>query len=209
MDWTNVATAIGKLAPTLGGVIGGFIPVPGGALVGETLGKIVARQFGVEPTPAAVSAAIASTPNDVAIAKLKAAAEEAKAMWPAYAQVEVAMAHLAEVQIEQTNLTARAELSVDSRFKSWWRPFNGWVLGFENACLGAMLFVALIQSAMGNTALLTTMQAGWPLIAVVLGVPAAVVGVAVFSRGQAKIAALNAPAAPAAPPAVKPAPVKR
>ena len=208
MDWKDVAKAIVPLAPTLGGFLGGFIPFPGAAVAGQALGSIIARQFGVEPTPDAVAAAVAGSPNEVAIAKLNAAAEEAKAQWPAMAEIEKAIAHLGEVQITQVNETMRAELAVEGLFKSGWRPAAGWILDYLIFVIGSMTVYGLARAGIWNDpALLKTMTDAWPLVLAVLGVPAAVVGVAVFSRGQEKIKAMETGAvAPPARPAVPPAP---
>jgi hypothetical protein len=46
MDWKDVAKVVAPFAPTLGGFLGGFIPFPGGAMIGQALGNIIARQFG-------------------------------------------------------------------------------------------------------------------------------------------------------------------
>lgn len=201
MDWKDVAKVIAPLAPTLGGILGGFIPIPGGGIAGQALGNLIARQFGVEPTPDAVGQAVLSANNEVAIAKLRAAADEARAQWPAMAEIEKAMARLAEVQIGQVNTTMRAELASESLFKSGWRPATGWVLCFLIAAIGAMTIVALLLASFGNPTMLKVLTEAWPLVLAVLGVPAAVVGVAVFSRGQEKIAAMGAGTA------VSPAPI--
>lgn len=190
-EWTDVGKLIAPLAPTIGGLLGGLIPFPGGGLAGQALGNIIARQFGVEPTPDAVGNAVLSANNEVAIAKLRAATEEAKVQWPAIADMEKARLHYEEIALSQVNVTARAELLVESKFKTWWRPMNGWVLAGENASLGLMLLVGLVEAAMRSPQLLNTMQNSWPLIATVLGIPAAVVGVTVFSRTQEKVAAMT------------------
>jgi hypothetical protein len=208
-DWTDVAKAVAPLAPTLGGVLGGFIPFPGASLAGQALGSLIAKQFGVEPTPDAVHAAVTTSPNELAIAKLNAATDEARAQYPAWAQVEAAMAHLSEVQVTQVNETMRAELQAEGWFKTGWRPSNGWVLGYENLGIGTMLLYGLWQAGFyRDTTMIDAMTRSWPLIVAVLGIPAAVVGIVAWKRGDEKIAGVAgmvptlAPAAPPPPTAI-------
>lgn len=58
MDWTTVGTLVGQAAPTIGGLLGGLIPFPGGAVLGTVAGKVLAEALGVSPTPTAVANAI-------------------------------------------------------------------------------------------------------------------------------------------------------
>lgn len=60
MDWSSILPLIGQAAPTIGGLLGGLIPFPGGAILGQVAGKVLGEALGVAPTPAAVSAAIAT-----------------------------------------------------------------------------------------------------------------------------------------------------
>lgn len=91
MNWSDVAPIVAQAAPTLGSLLGGFIPFPGGALLGEAAGKIVAEALGVPPTPDAVNHAIATgDPEDV-----KAALSEAETK--INAEVERHKADLADV----------------------------------------------------------------------------------------------------------------
>lgn len=58
MDWSAVGALVGPMAPTIGGLLGGLIPFPGGAILGKVAGQVVAEALGVAPTPTAVAAAI-------------------------------------------------------------------------------------------------------------------------------------------------------
>src|ERR1039458_854333 len=84
MDWSKLLgplTAMG--APVLGKIIGSIIPIPGGALIGEAAGRMLASALGVDPTPEAVNTALTTTSADIVLAKVKAAEAEAVAKWPA------------------------------------------------------------------------------------------------------------------------------
>lgn len=58
MDWSALTPLIANAAPTIGGLLGGLIPFPGGAILGQVAGKVVAEALDVPPTPEAVKNAI-------------------------------------------------------------------------------------------------------------------------------------------------------
>jgi hypothetical protein len=76
MDWSQVGSLIAPMAPTIGSILGGFIPVPGGAVLGQVAGKIVAEALGVPPTPEAVNTAV--TTGDPAVVSAKLSEAETK-----------------------------------------------------------------------------------------------------------------------------------
>ncbi len=73
MDWSALLPIIGQAAPTIGSLLGGLIPFPGGAILGQVAGKLVGEALGVAPTPEAVSAAIATQDPATVTAKLSEA----------------------------------------------------------------------------------------------------------------------------------------
>jgi hypothetical protein len=99
MDWSAVGSLIGPMAPTIGSILGGFIPFPGGAVLGSLAGKMVASALGVPPTPEAVHEAVTTGDPDVIKAKLASADAEMNA------EVEKHKADLADVaDARSTNL---------------------------------------------------------------------------------------------------------
>ncbi len=91
MDWSAIGPLVAQAAPTIGGILGGFIPVPGGAVLGQVAGKVLAEALGVPPTPDAVKTAIEQGDPDVIKAQL-ANADAAMS-----AEVEKFKAQLADV----------------------------------------------------------------------------------------------------------------
>lgn len=73
MDWSAIGPLVASAAPTIGSLLGGLIPFPGGAILGQVAGKVVAEALGVPPTPDAVSAAITTGDPSVVAAKLSEA----------------------------------------------------------------------------------------------------------------------------------------
>ena len=76
MDWGEVGKLVAPMAPTIGGILGGFIPVPGGAILGKVAGNVIATALGVPPTPEAVHNAV--TTGDAATVQAKLTAAEAE-----------------------------------------------------------------------------------------------------------------------------------
>lgn len=64
MEWQSIAGQLAQIGlPALGGLFGG----PLGSTIGGLVGKGVAAALGVEPTPQAVSTAIANDPSTAAV----------------------------------------------------------------------------------------------------------------------------------------------
>lgn len=143
MDWKDiVGPLVQTAAPTIGGLLGGLIPMPGGSLIGEELGKIIAGQFGVEATPAAVNSAIQNLPSDVATAKLQDAESEALAKWPALAQIAQAEASDRTAQSQAINATMTAEVAKGQPWYAW-RNIWGYSVTIECAAVGCIIIEAL------------------------------------------------------------------
>lgn len=58
MDWSALIPLVASAAPTIGSLLGGFIPFPGGAILGKMAGTVLAEALGVPPKPEAVQQAI-------------------------------------------------------------------------------------------------------------------------------------------------------
>lgn len=203
MNWIDVAKLIAPIAPALGGLLGGFIPVPGGAIAGQALGNVIAQALGVPATPTAVAGAVTTMEERVLIAKLNAATEEARAKWPAFAEAEKAY-YDAQARIAETvNVTMRAELASQQHwFYTGWRPAAGWIFDFFSVAFGLILTWAAIRAMFGDPTSLKVLSDAWPIFAAYLGVLAAMVGVYIIGRSQEKTKAIEvaapAPAKPAA-----------
>lgn len=143
MDWQTVGRLAAGAAPTLGGLLGGLIPLPGGALIGESLGQIIASQFGVEATPEAVGKAIQNSSPEVVQQKLSAAEAEAVAKWPALAQIAQAYAESNSKQSDAINQTMRAELASGQVWWSW-RNLYGYSVGLEASLTSLVVLYGLV-----------------------------------------------------------------
>ena len=196
IKWTDVGRALAPLAPTLGGIIGGFIPFPGAGLAGQALGSVVAKHFGVEATPAAVKGAIEGSTNEVALAKLRAATEEMKAQYAnsaeiarAHAEVDRAYLELIGKTVDQVNETMRARIGHEHWFFSGWRPMAGWLFNLYSLLFGALLVLATAQALDGSPEGLNIIADAWPIWGVFLGGLSLMVGVYTYGRSREKLEA--------------------
>jgi len=143
MDWSKiVGPLVQTAAPTIGSILGGLIPFPGGSVIGEELGKIIASQFGVPSTPEAVGNAIQNLPSDVAAQKLQAAEAEALAKWPALAQIAQAEGADRTAQSQAINATMQAEVAKGQPWWAW-RNLWGYSVTLEAAAVGCIILYDL------------------------------------------------------------------
>lgn len=210
MDWKSLGPIIGAVAPVAGSILGGLIPFPGGSLIGEQFGKIIARQFGVAPTAEAVAGAVAGSPNEVVLAKIAAATEEAKAQIVGFTEMEKAAQESVRAGLLQTGQTMRLELDPERRhwFYTGWRPAIGWTFVIFAISFGAMLTLAAAGAALSDNARpLEILSSAWPIFLAYFGTLGLMVGVYIPSRSMEKKAMVDTSSAKSAPPQ-PPSPLK-
>lgn len=190
MDWFSIAKAVAPLAPTLGGILGGFIPFPGAAAAGQAIGGVIARQLGVPATPQAVNDALARMTHEEKIAALNAATERARIEVQGFVEAEKQYFETMRVAIGETGETMRLELLPENRhwFYTGWRPTAGWIFDVFAAIFGGVLVWATLLGVSGNSTPLKTISDSWPIYAAFFGILAAMVGVYVIGRSQEKTA---------------------
>lgn len=189
MDWLTVAKVIAPLAPTLGGILGGFIPFPGAAMAGQAIGSVIARQLGVPATPVAVSDALARMTHDEKLAAMQAATERARIEVQGFVEAEKHYHETLRVAIGETGQTMRLEILAENRhwFYTGWRPAAGWIFDFYMAIFGGLIVFATFLAFSGNARPLEMLTNAWPIYAAFAGILAAMVGVYVIGRSQEKI----------------------
>src|SRR5262245_31581880 len=145
MDWNRVVELAGPIlinnAPTIGGVLGGLLPIPGGSAIGSSMGQILASQFNVPADDAeTLGRAIQADPN--AAAKITAAETEAAARWPALAEMAKAQFASNAAQGESINKTIRQEVA---RGQPWWawRNLYGYSVALECTATSWLILYAL------------------------------------------------------------------
>lgn len=148
MNWQDIAGPLASIgAPTLGKILGGLIPIPGGAILGEWAGNAVAEALNVPATPEAVSTAIARDPNAAATAVAKVEAE-ASAKWQAQADIAKSQAEVGKAQVEQVNETIRAEASKPDGWWGSWRTVLAYELAIEcPAWAGLIMYSVALDKA--------------------------------------------------------------
>lgn len=135
MDWSAVGALVGPMAPTIGGLLGGLIPFPGGAILGKVAGQVVAEALGVPPTPDAVHAAIAN--GDPTTVNAALAAADAKMQ----AEVDKFKAQLEDVQ--DARRVGLEYAKADSKIQ--WAPTIVSVIVAVGFCLFS--YIAIVRPA--------------------------------------------------------------
>lgn len=119
-EWNDLAERVLVAgAPTLGAMLGGLLPIPGGSLLGQTAGEIIARSLGVPPQPDAIAKALMSDPDAGSILSL--AEREAMAKWPALAEMARAESAVGQAQVVAVNEAIRAEAASGDGLLGRWR----------------------------------------------------------------------------------------
>lgn len=212
MDWKAIAPLIGSVAPLAGSILGGLIPFPGGSIIGEKFGKIIAAQLGVPPTPEAVNEKLATATEETKRTAITAAVDKARAEIDGFVAYERAILEAQVKNLADVNATVRAEQAApESLFYRGWRPAFGWSFVAIWSVFGLALTYVTLRAAWLSANPLQTLSDAWPLFAAYFAPGAAVLGVLIPSRSIEKKAAIEAgapmpnaapPKAPAKPPAI-------
>lgn len=120
MDWKDLAGAVGRHAPVLGGLLAG----PGGAAVGA----LVASVLGTGASPDEVSQALTVSP-DAAVRLKELEAKKQVELQSLLVQAESARLAAEVSAIESVNATMRAEVAAEHWPSYTWRPFCGFIFG--------------------------------------------------------------------------------
>jgi hypothetical protein len=181
MDWLS----IGKTLLGLG------LPVLGTALLGPaggTVGGMIARALGVDGTPEAVGAAIATTDQDVLVQKLKSTEGE----YTAYVTAQADLGKIASQTVADTMkaelIASHAELGWFGVFQRAWRPL------FAYELLGECTLMAVIMAHEVWTADFSTLSAIMQFqgfLTWYYGLRFGVIGVFAIGRSQEKVAVIK------------------
>lgn len=148
MDWSAISGLVASSAPTIGGLLGGLIPFPGGAILCQVAGKVLSEALGVPPTPEAVNTAI--TTGDPVTVQAKLSEAEARMN----AEVEKFKAQLEDVQ------DARATtVKLDSTGSNiaWGAPVISVIIVFGFFSVMSLLFIIKTDFSAGTVTLLNVL----------------------------------------------------
>lgn len=132
MDWSAVLPLLGQAAPTIGSLLGGLIPFPGGAILGQVAGKMLGEALGVAPTPQAVQAAIVA--GDPAVVATKLAEADSKM------DAEVERFRLSLLDVQDARATT-VQLAANSSGIAWGAPVISVVIVVGFFSVMSLLFV--------------------------------------------------------------------
>ncbi len=148
MDWSTVGSLVGQAAPTIGSILGGFIPFPGGAVLGEVAGKVLGEALGVPPTPTAVATAVQTGDP----ATVQAALSEAEAKMQA--ETEKFKAAMADIQDARATTV---KLDGAGSNIAWGAPTISVVIVFGFFSVMTLLFVVKTDFAPATVTLLNVL----------------------------------------------------
>lgn len=137
MDWSAIGSLVGAAAPTIGGLLGGLIPFPGGAILGQVAGKVLAEALGVPPTPEAVHREL-TTGDPVAI---QAKLSEAEAKMNA----EVEKFKLGLEDVQDARRTGLEYVKAESKIQ--WAPSVVSVIAVAGFCLFSYMAITRAPGA--------------------------------------------------------------
>lgn len=144
MDWLAIGKMVLPLAPTIGGIIGGLLPIPAGGMIGKEAGQLLADALGVDNNPQDIATAITNDPD--AANKIAAAENEAASKWQGLAQIAQAMYAGNSAQASEINQTMRAELATGQKWWAW-RNLYGYSVGMEATATSWVILYSLVFNA--------------------------------------------------------------
>lgn len=141
MDWVAIGKMIAPLAPTIGGIVGGLLPIPAGSFIGKQAGQILADALGVDNDPGAIASAITNDPS--ASEKIEAAEREASSKWQGLADMAKAYYEANSAQAAEINSTMRSELASGQKWYAW-RNIYGYSVSIEVAAVSSLFFTSIL-----------------------------------------------------------------
>lgn len=214
MDWKTIAPIIGAIAPMAGSILGGLIPFPGGSMIGQKFGEMIAKQLGVAPTPQAVNDALGTAGEETKRAAINSAVERARVEIEGFVNYERAVLEAQVKNLADVNTTIRFEAEQRAKYNEhWfftaWRPTFGWVFITIYGLFGLMLTVVTGRAVLTSGEPFATLSNAWPLFLAYFGPGGLVLGVMIPSRSYEKGKAMDNSipmpnAKPVAPVVVKP-----
>lgn len=180
MNWSDIASTVGKFAPMVGTVLGGP--------AGLAIGSLVASALGVENTPEAVAKELAVNPE--AVIKLREIESNERVKLQ-----ELVTQHAAN----EMNAAAQAAKSVNETMQSesasehWptygWRPAIGFAVAFNVVASSVLVLAVFVPVMFGVSAALGAV-AQLPMVlgalAGINGTVLPILGIASWFRGKAQ-----------------------
>lgn len=181
MEWKDIGDAVAKVAPVAANILTGNIP---GAIA--NVGSLIASALGVEADPAAVQAAIAADSAALErIRQMELTHARDMAALSMQAQANELAAHTA--RMGEINATMRTEAQSDKWWVSGWRPFWGFISALAFAIVAALVCWLGFQAvASSNQEAMRMVPDLVSAMALLFGIPGAILGVASWHRGQEK-----------------------
>jgi len=182
MDWQGLAKGVGAFGLEF---LGNTILGPTGAQLGGKLAEAIGLKDGATATQEEVEQALRDAPPEVIVEIKKLDADLKKRQLEHVETMQGLISGETTQTLESVNQTMRKEAEQGHPWAGAWRPFWGFVSAgaFGVAILG-LFILAAIGVAKGNEALLKHIPDFTAQLAILFGIPGAILGVASWHRGQ-------------------------
>ena len=172
MKWKDIAKSLVKVAPILGGAVGGP--------AGGAIGALIANKFNVKNDPQAIMKVIKEDPD--AFLKLKQIETENEGMLTRIV-LETEAQKMADI-----NQTMRTESVSEHWIQYSWRPFIGFATGlsfmFVSVLCCLLAYQAVIHGKLESFSMIPQMVASFSTL---FAIPGGILGVSAWHRGKEKI----------------------
>lgn len=177
MNWKDIATDIGKIAPTLGLALGG----PAGAAVGA----IVSSALGTPNDPAAVQAALGNPDTLVKLKQIES--EQAIGLQQLVVQAEQNRLAADTQSLQAVNASIQAEAKADHWPTYTWRPMIGFAVAFilvASSVLVLGVFAAQVLGAKEASLAVSQLPSVLTSLSALSATALPILGIASWYRGK-------------------------
>jgi hypothetical protein len=180
MEWSDIASDIGKAAPLVGTLLGGP--------AGGAIGSLVSSALGVPNTPSDVSQALATNPDEAVKIKQIESDNSVKLQALAVDQAKITMTSSVEAASD-VNKTMQSESSSDHWPTYSWRPFIGFCVGINTVASSVIVLVVYGGVMLGSgqaASALSTLPMVLGALAAISATVLPILGIASYFRGKAQ-----------------------
>lgn len=191
ISWSDVGNLLTKAAPIAAGILTG-----GSSTAITAVAGLIASELGCDPSPAAIQAAVQADPQ----APLKLAELELNHRRDMQAlAIQARSNELAAetARLGKINDTMQTESQSDKWWVSGWRPYWGFISGTAFAFVAALVcWLGFNAVSSGNQEAMRMVPDLVSAMALLFGIPGAILGVASWHRGKEKRFRAGEPARP-------------
>ncbi len=178
MKWSDLSQTIGKVAPTLGSLLGGP--------VGASIGAVVSSALGVGNSAEEVDKALSANPDLLFKLKELEANKELKLQELLLDQSKAELAASTQA-ISDINKTIQTEAASEHWPTYTWRPAIGFAVAFNIVASSVITLVAYGASMSGHAEIMSSLPSILGALAAINTSALPILGIASWFRGKAQV----------------------